>query len=339
MSEKLIGIGVVGAGYWGPNIIRNFSSIDSCRLISVCDLDSEKLKKVKEKYPAIEATNSFDELLKKKEINAIAIASFPSTHYELSKKALLAGKHVFCEKPLTLNHAESEELAKIAIEKNLTLMVGHTYVYSPAVIKLKQLIDSKKLGKIFYIYIRRLNLGLFQKDTNVLWDLAPHDISIVLFLLNSKPVSVSAMGYSHIIKNVEDVAFINIKFENGIFCNIHDSWLDPCKVRETVVVGSKQMAVFDDTEPLKKIKVFERSVDKHDSYESFGEFQLSYNYGDIHIPKIASNEPLKLELEHFIECINSKKIPLSNGSFASNVVRIIEAAQKSIKNNGLEVKF
>ena len=305
----------------------------------MCDIDSEKLKKVKEKYPAIEITNSFEELLKNKEIDAVAIASTPSTHFSLAKKALIARKHVFCEKPFTLSFAESEELVKIAKEKNLTLMVGHTFMYAPAVNKLKQLIDSKKLGEIYYIYIRRLNLGLFQKDTNVLWDLAPHDISIVLFLLNSKPVSVSAIGYSHIIKGVEDVAFINIKFENGIFCNIHDSWLDPYKVRETVVVGSKQMAVFDDTEPLKKIKVFERSVDKHDSYESFGEFQLSYNYGDVHIPKIASGEPLKLELEHFVECVNSKKIPSSNGSFASNVVRIIEAAQKSIKSNGLEVKL
>lgn len=335
----LINVGVVGCGYWGPNIVRNLAAIDGFKLEAVCDLDNARLEKIRENFPSVNCFNSFEEMLKTSSLEAVAIATSPSTHFGLAKKALLAGKHIFCEKPLTLKSAEAKELAEIAKQKNLTLMVGHIFEYSPAVEKLKQLIDSKKLGEIYYIYIRRLNLGLFQKDTNVVWDLAPHDVSIVLYLMQKYPVSVSAVAYSHIIKGVEDVAFINLKFGDGFFCQIHDSWLDPCKVRETVVVGSKKMVVFDDTEPLKKIKVFEKSVDKHDNYDSFGEFQLSYNYGDVHIPKIGFGEPLLLELTHFLECIVSGKSPKSDGESGARVVRILEAIQQSIKENGKEVKI
>lgn len=335
----MVRVAVVGAGYWGPNLIRNFVQLDRAFIKVVCDLDKEKLKKIKSLYPAIETTTDYDGLLKREDIDAVAVATSPSTHYSLVKKALDAGKHVLVEKPFTLESRHGEELIALAKKKKLVLMVGHTFEYTPAVNKLKDLIESGELGDVYYVYIHRLNLGLFQKDTNVVWDLAPHDISILLYILGETPASVSATGASHVVKGVEDVAFLTIKFGNGRLGHIHVSWLDPSKIRKTVVVGSKKMVVYDDVEPLEKIKIYDKGVKKHDDYKTFGEFQLSYNYGDIHIPKLSTAEPLGIECGHFLECIKEGKTPRSSGEVGLNVVKVLEAAEESIKNNGREVKL
>lgn len=333
----MIKIGIVGCGYWGPNLIRNFYEIPKSEVLLCCDLDKTKLEKIKQKYP-INVTENFSDILNNKSIDAVVIATPPATHHKLAKEVLLADKHVFIEKPMTLNSKDAKDLIKIAQQKNKVLMVGHTFEYSPAVNKLKDLIIKGELGKVHYIYTNRLNLGLFQ-NSNVIWDLATHDISIVLYLFNKKPVSISAKGKSHIQEGIEDVAFMTLTFEDGSIAHFHVSWLDPCKVRKTVVVGSKKMVVYDDVEPLEKLKVYEKGVSKYDDYSTFGEFQLSYNYGDITIPKIDTAEPLKLECIHFLDCIEKGETPRSCGEVGLQVVKILEAAEKSIKNKGEEVKL
>lgn len=335
----MINVGVVGAGYWGPNLIRNFVQIEDAKLKYVCDLDEGRLKKIKSLYPAVETTTKYDDLLNDKELDAVVLATNPSTHFPLGMKALKAGKHLFVEKPLTLKSEDAKELIAEAEKQKKTLMVGHTFEYTSAVNKIKELIDSGELGEIFYIYISRLNLGLYQKDTNVIWDLAPHDISIINYLLKNKPVSVNANANTHIHKGIPDVAFINIKMDNGIFCHLHVSWLDPMKVRKTVVVGSRKMVVYDDIEPLDKIRIYDRKVEKPDNYETFGGFQMSYKYGDTLIPKIAADEPLNVECRHFLDCIKTGKKPRSNGEDGLMVVRIMEAAEESIAKGGAEVKL
>ena len=336
--SKTIKIAVVGCGYWGPNLIRNFYEIPKSEVLVCCDLNRIKLENIKRKYHFMTITEKFSDILNNKDIDAVAVATPPGTHYKLARDILLANKHVFIEKPITLNSKDAEDLIKIAKQKKRILMVGHTFEYSPAVNKLKELINSGELGKIHYIYTNRLNLGLFQ-NTNVIWDLATHDISIVLYLSNKKPVSVLAKGKSHIQEGIEDVAFITLTFEDGSIAHFHVSWLDPCKVRKTVIVGDKKMVVYDDVEPLEKLKVYEKGVSKHDDYSTFGEFQLSYNYGDIIIPKIDNAEPLKIECTHFLDCIETGKTPRSSGEVGLLVVKILEAAEKSVKNGGEEVKL
>lgn len=334
----MINVAVVGVGYWGPNLLRNFNEIKNSNVRLCCDLNTEKLREVEEKYPHIETTTDYGDVVGDEDIDAVVIATPPSTHYRLASQALKAGKHVFVEKPLTLNRKDAEKLIETASEKGRVLMVGHVFEYSPAVNKLKELIGDGSLGKIYYIYTSRLNLGLFQKDTDVFWDLATHDVSILFYLLGCMPDSVMAFGRSHILKNVNDVGFVNLMFPKGIFCNMHVSWLDPCKVRRIVVVGSKRMVVYDDTENLDKIRIYDKSVSLPSKYESFGEFQLSYNYGDVQTPKLVASEPLKLECQHFLECVSSGKKTQSSGKVGLKVVEIMEAIGESIKA-GREVKL
>ncbi len=333
----MINIAVVGCGYWGPNLIRNFNEIDGSNMYMCCDLDQKKLDSMKKRFPGMKITKDYNEVLKDKNVDAVSIATPPATHFRLAKEALMADKHVIVEKPLTLKSGDAQELIKIAKERKKILMVGHTFEYVPAVNKLKELIKSGELGEIYYIYTHRLNLGLWQPDCNVIWDLAPHDISTILYLLEQMPVSVCAKGAWHVDKDKEDVAFITLTFPNKRICHLHVSWLDPLKVRKTVVVGSKKMVVFDDVEQIEKLKIYDKSVSKHDSYTSFGEFQMSYNYGDAHIPKVSSTEPLKIECSHFLECIRDNKKPRSDGESGLRVVKVLEAAEESIKNNGKEV--
>ena len=335
----MINVSIIGYGYWGPNLVRNFNQIESCSVKTVCDLDDKKLQKMKANYHSVKATKDCQEIFKDKEIQAVAIATHPSTHFKIAKEALLAGKHVFVEKPLCLNSSDAKELAELAEKQNAVLMVGHTFEYNSAVNKIKELIDSKQLGNIYYMYSRRLNLGLYQKDTNVIWDLAPHDLSIMFYLLGKKAVSVQAMGSCNVRPGVEDVAFIKVTLEDKSFCHLHVSWLDPLKVRETVIVGDKKMAVFDDIEPLEKIRIYDKGVSKPANYSDFGEFQLSYNYGDVVIPRIGNAEPLNVEMRHFIECIEGNKKPRSDGWDGLRTVQVMEAAEKSIRENGKEVKI
>jgi len=330
-------IAAVGAGYWGPNLIRNLVSSSKGTLKTVCDLDEKKLEKISKLYPAVKITTNYDDVLKDSEIDAVVIATNPGTHSELALKALEAGKHVFVEKPMALSSKEGEQMVKLANEKKLVLMTGHTFVYNAAVRKLKELAESGELGEVLYVYGSRLNLGLYQKETNVVWDLGPHDVSILLYLLGKHPKGVSAITSWHVMEGREDVAFINLRFNDHSVCNLHLSWLDPNKVRQMVVVGSKKMAVFDDVEPLEKIKIFDKSVEQPSESFNFGEFNMSYRYGDIVIPKLESTEPLRIETDHFIECIKEGKKPVSSGEEGLEVIRILEAVEESSRQNGKEV--
>ncbi|MDI6785199.1 MAG: Gfo/Idh/MocA family oxidoreductase [bacterium] len=332
-----INIAVVGCGYWGPNLIRNFSQLTNVDRVFACDKDKNRLSKVRDHFPNINTTDNFENIINNTEIDAVAIATPVFLHHKLGKQVLESGKHLFIEKPLTSSVAEAKELLRLARENKKTLMVGHTFEYTPAVNKIKEIIDSGELGEIYYVDMSRLNLGLFQPDINVIWDLAPHDLSILMFVLGQRPTSVSAYGASHVIENIEDVAQVRIEFSNKLFALLHVSWLDPCKVRRATIVGSKKMLVYNDITPLEKIRIYDRGVESESSYDSFGEFHLSYRYGDIYIPMLSGIEPLKVECSHFVECILEGKTPNTDGQNGLNVVTILEATQESIKKNGIRV--
>jgi predicted dehydrogenase len=332
--QKIINVAVAGCGYWGPNLIRNFSSLADCKVKQVCDLDAKRLAHMKNLYPAVETTTDFGALTDDKELDAIVVATPVHLHYELAKKSLLAGKHTFVEKPMAQSSAQCQELVELAAKKKLTLMVGHTFIYSTPVRKIKEIIDSGDIGEVQYISSRRLNLGLFQKDINVTWDLAPHDIAIILYWLGKPPVSVNCQGKAHVNKDIEDVTNMSLNFTNGGFATIHSSWLDPNKVREMIIVGSKRMIVYNDNEPLEKIKIYDKRVEVPPHYDTFAEFQYSYHYGDVHIPYLKQVEPLKVETQHFLDCIRKGTKPESSGLEGLRVIQILEASSKSLKSNG-----
>jgi predicted dehydrogenase len=332
----MIKIAVIGYGYWGPNFVRNFDSIDNSEVAAICDLNKKNLDSARKKYPDILITNNYDELLANKEIDAVIVATPPETHFELAKKALISGKHVLVEKPLCTKASEADELIEISKNNKKVLMVDHTFQYSPAIDRLKEIISSGEIGKIQYIHSQRLNMGLFNTK-GVLWDLAPHDISIILHLLDKFPEKINARAYAHIKNDIHDLAFINMHFKD-VDAHIHLSWLDPCKTRKMVIVGSKKMIVYNDIDTVERIKVYDKSVLHKESYDSFGEFFLTYNYGDIHIPIISNEEPLKLACTHFLDCIENNKKPLSDGENGKAVVKIIGAIEESIKQNGADIK-
>jgi predicted dehydrogenase len=316
-------VGLVGFGYWGPNLARVLANSERCEFVACCDLDPEKLKKVTRQYPAVEAFRDFNELLNSN-IDAVLIATNIRTHYELVKRALIGGKHVFVEKPLADNSKKAAELAKIADFTHQTLMTGHTFIYSPAVIKVKELIDTGTLGDIRYITISRVNLGLYQKDVDVVWDLGVHDLSILLYWLCESPIQAWSFGRS-CLNSKQDVGFLWYRFPSGIVASCEVSWLAPQKMRRTCVVGSKKMVVYDDTEPSEKVKIFERGVIL-DPPNNFGEFQLTYRMGDVISPNLANTEPLAVEIDHFLRCAETGQVPVTNGLFGTEVVRAIEMA-------------
>jgi predicted dehydrogenase len=338
MSQP-INVAVVGCGYWGPNLIRNFNALPECKVRYVCDKDEKRLSHMKQLYPSVEPTKEFDKIVCDKEVDAVVVATPVHLHYELAKKALQAGKHAFVEKPMTQTSEQSNELVQIAAKKNLTLMVGHTFIYSAPVRRIKEIVKSGDIGEIQYISSRRLNLGLFQKDINVAWDLAPHDISIILYFLGKPPISVNCQGKAHINMDIEDVTNMSLDFENGGFATIHSSWLDPNKVREMIIVGSKRMIVYDDNEPLEKIKIYDKRVEAPPHYDTFAEFQYSYHYGDMIAPYIKQVEPLKMESQHFLDCIKTGKTPESSGLDGLRVIQILEASSRSLKNGGARVEI
>jgi predicted dehydrogenase len=290
-------------------------------------------------YPEVKTTSKFDHLVDNAEIDAVAIATPVRFHFKMAKRSLQAGKHTFLEKPMASSVAECEELVELAENQNLTLMVGHTFVYSQPIRKIKQIVHSGDLGEIQYISSRRLNLGLFQKDINVAWDLAPHDISIILYIMSEEPVSVNCQGKAHIAPDIEDVTNITLNFPNGGFATIHSSWLDPNKVREMKFVGTKKMLVYDDIEPMEKIKIYDKCVKTPPHYNTFAEFHYSYHYGDMHSPYLKQVEPLKVECQHFLDCIRKGIKPDSSGAEGLKVVQILEAASHSLKNGGGRVKI
>ncbi len=329
----LIKVGAIGYGYWGPNLVRNFVENPSSEVIMVADLKKERLAKVKTSYPHILVTKDYKEIFDQG-LDAVVIATPPVTHYNLAKECLEHGLHVLVEKPITLNSQHAQELIEISQKNGLVLMVGHTFEYNAAVHTLKKMIDSGDLGQIYYVDAARLNLGLFQRDLNVLWDLAPHDISIILYILGKPPISVSAHGMPFVNEGIQDVVYMYMTFPENILAHIHVSWLDPCKVRRVTVVGSKKMVVYNDVESLEKLRVYDKGVEKPPYTNTFGDFQLSYRYGDVVIPNIRLSEPLQKECQHFIDCINNHTEPQSSGPNGLKVVKIIEAAQRSLSENG-----
>ena len=339
-------LGMVGLGYWGPNLLRNFTQLDGCRMKTCCDLEEDTLKHLKVQYPDIETTTNYASLLDDTEIQAVVLAVSAAKHYELAKLAILHNKHVFVEKPLTLNVLHAEELVQLAQQNNVKLMVGHLMEYHPAVEKLKQMIQNHELGDIYYLYSQRVNLGRIRKDENALWSLAPHDISIIMYLLESEPIDVSVRGQSYLQKGVEDVVFLNMVFPVSggthetpnpykIMAHVQLSWLDPHKIRRTTIVGSEKMAVFDDMDPSEMIRVYDKGV-FNVGYGSFGE-SLSLRFGDVTIPYIKMVEPLRLECQHFIDCIKNDKQPRSDGMDGLRVVRVLQAAQESLDKGGIPI--
>jgi len=327
-------VGVVGCGYWGPNLIRNLRQSPECELKLICDVSQKRLSHMQRLHPGVATTNRFEDLLNGADLDAIVIATPVHSHYEMARACLSAGKHVFIEKPMARTEAEAEELVAFAEHKGLVLMVGHTFLFSPAVRRMKEIIDAGDIGEVQYIAARRLNLGLFQKDINVAWDLAPHDISIVLHLLDELPVSVSCQGSSHVTRGIEDVTMMYLTFPKNRCAFIHNSWLDPKKVRQMTVVGSQRMIVYDDTEPLEKLKIYDARVEVPPHYDTFAEFTYSYHYGDAYVPYIKQDEPLKLECQHFLECIREQCPPITGGRLGLDVVRILEAAGESLRQQG-----
>jgi predicted dehydrogenase len=335
--NRALSIGVVGLGYWGPNLARNFSQLQNSRVGALCDLDPERLEKLRRLFPGVPQFSDVKDMLEHADVDAVAVATPVPHHFPVAKAALLAGKHVLMEKPLASNVDECHELINLAESRGLTLMVGHTFLYSAPIQMIKKIIDAGELGSIRYINSQRLNLGLFQKDINVVWDLAPHDISIILHLLGTMPNFVNCQGNAHITAGIEDVSNLSLSFESGQFATIQSSWLEPRKVRQMTIVGTRKMVVYDDIEPIEKIRIYDTRVDRPPHYDSFGEFQYSYHYGDSFIPYIEQSEPLRQMCQHFIESVRTSSPPLSNGQSGLDVLRILEASSESLEQNGAAV--
>ena len=327
-------VSVIGCGYWGPNLIRNCIALPDCEVKYICDMDESRLSHLKGLYPSVETTKDYNDILQDADVEAVFIATPVNTHFPIALDCLKAGKHVFLEKPFAASVAESDKLIQEASERGLTLMVGHTFIYSSPVRKIKEIIDSGEIGDVMCISTRRLNLGLFQKDINVAWDLAPHDISIILYLLGREPVSVNCQGKAHLNDKVEDITTITLNFEDGGIAFIQSSWIDPKKVRDTTIVGTKKMILYDDNEPLEKIKIYDKRVETPPHYDTYAEFHYSYHYGDVTIPYIKQAEPLGVECKEFLDCIETGRTSMSSGEEGRRVVRILEAAIESLKVNG-----
>lgn len=330
----MLKIGIIGTGYWGKHHLRVLSNLN-CELVGIADIDLAK--EVLAREYKIRFFTDYKKLLKK--VDAVSIVTPPSTHFKIARKALLQGKHVLVEKPFVTTKKEAETLVEIAKDKKKILMIGHIYLYHPAIVELKKIVENGELGNIYYIIASRLNLGIVRSDVNSLWNFAPHDISIILYLLGKLPTEVSCVGQSYIQKDIEDIAFLTFKFPDNILAHVVLSWLHPAKVRELTVVGSKKMAVFDDIDTSSPVKIYDKGVEiekleKEKEWKSFGEFKMKLRFGDLITPSVEVKEPLEAELEHFIECIKSNVPAISNGEKGINELAILEAATKSLKKGG-----
>lgn len=327
--------GIIGFGYWGPNLARNFHELAASELVAIADVKEERLKRAQSLYPGVRLEKDYRSLFDAG-LDAVVISTPPASHHDIAKDCLEHGLHVLVEKPLTLNSRDAADLIGLAHAQDLILMVGHTFEYNSAVLALKKYIESGELGEIYYIDTARLNLGLFQRDSNVLWDLAPHDVSILLYLLGETPTSVSAQGMPCVFDGIYDVAYLKLDFPNKIPAFVHVSWLDPCKVRRVTVVGSKKMIVYNDVENEQKLRIYDKGVEAPPDTDGFGEFQCNYRSGDITIPNIRFVEPLKQECMHFLDCIANHTQPCSCGEDGLKVVKILEAAQHSMSNGSTQ---
>jgi predicted dehydrogenase len=328
-------VAAVGAGNWGRNVARNYAQLGSCRLKYCCDLDPARLEALRGRFPDTEFTTNYQDALDDPEVEIVAIAASAAAHHPLGMQALQAGKHTYIEKPLALNSENAQELVDEAQRQGVKLMVGHLLLYHPAVAMLKQIADAGELGDIYYIYAQRVNLGVVRRDENALWSLAPHDLSVALYLFGEQAISAAARGSCYVQDGVEDVVFANVAFPRGRMLNVHVSWLDPHKIRRITVVGSKKMAVFDDTESTEKLRIYDKGVERP-SYESYGDL-ITLRYGDINIPHVPMTEPLRVECEHFVDCVANDRQPLTDGESGVAVVQILEAAQQSLKQAGAPV--
>ena len=326
----------LGCGYWGPNLLRNFLKIDEVDSITVCDTNNTIIEKIQTSFPSVITSKETESYINSEKIDALIISLPAKDHYQYAKKGLLANKHVFVEKPLAMNTSEAEDLIQIADEKSKILMVGHTFLYNNAVRKIKTFIDNGDLGDIYYIFSQRLNLGRVRQDINAMWNLAPHDISIINYWLNEDPINVFAKGVSFLQKGIEDLVFIHMDYHSGKSAHIHVTWLDPLKTRKMIVVGSKKMLVYDDVSTDCKITIYDKGIDKtlknnlkYEIYD-YASFQLKNRTGDIFIPKIDFIEPLSIECQHFIDCISKNQKPITDGISGLHVVKVLEQAQKHL---------
>lgn len=333
-----INLGVIGYGYWGPNIVRNFFNTTDCTVKAVADGRPERLAVLAKVFPSIKGVSTADDIIFDKDIDAIVVATPVFTHFGLAKKALENGKHVLIEKPMTSTVAQAEELIELAAQKGLTLMADHTFLYTGAVQKMKELIDTGMVGKPRYFDSSRINLGLFQPDVNVLWDLAPHDISILTYLITEPPVSINATGISHTHNNIENIAYMTVNYNSDFIAHFNCSWTSPVKVRQTLIGGDKKMIVYNDLEPSEKVRVYDTSYN-HTTDEEKTKIMVDYRTGDVYIPKISLSEALAGVADDFIQSINQKRKPLACAELGMQVVKILEASQESIKNKGREVKI
>ena len=334
MKNNTLKIGVIGCGYWGPNLIRNFIEIPETEVIAVADLLPKQLDYVKTRYPQIQvATQDYQDLFELG-LDAMVIATPPQTHFPIARDCLNNGLHILVEKPFTLKSADAIKLNQLANSRKLILMVGHTFEFNPAVHALKGMIHSGELGDIYYVDAVRASLGLFQTELNVVWDLAPHDISILRYILDADPINICLQAGTCVQDGIEDIAYATLNFPNDILAHIRMSWLDPAKTRRITVVGSQKMVIYDDVENLEKIRVYDKGVKAIRRTDTFGEFQFAYHYGDVVIPYIRWEEPLRLECLHFIESIQHGTTPRTDGTSGLKVVQVIEAAQESLRQNG-----
>lgn len=333
-----LGIGIVGCGYWGINYARVFSELPDTTVVTICDLDRERLSRAEQRFPWVGTTTNMQQVVDDPRIAAIVVATPSSTHFEVTRQCLTRGKHVLVEKPFVLRVAEGQELIDRAAADHVVLMVGHTFLYNPGVQKMKEFMRSDDCGEVYYLHATRTNLGPIRHDANALWDLAPHDISIFGYLLEQQPVSVTAVGTKSLHNSREDVGFITLMYANGILGHIHVSWIDPDKVREVVVVGSKRRIIFNDLNNLERLRIFEKGVAPvTGDVNGYGEFQLRIRDGDIISPKVETSEPLKNQCAHFVDCIRGKQRPLSDGQQGLDVVRVLAAVDESLKRQGAPV--
>ena len=335
-NETVIRMGVIGYGYWGPNIVRNFHGQERSRVLAICDKSPKSLQRARQSYPEIRAIDECNDILTATDIDAIAIVTPVWTHYELAKIALENGKHVFVEKPFTCTTAQAEELIELAERKNLTIMVDHTFLFTGAVKRIKEFIDNGTLGDLYYYDSTRVNLGLFQHDVNVLWDLAPHDLSIMDYLIKDKPEAIVATGERH-LNGVADIAFLTLYYPNNMIGHINVNWLSPVKVRTTLIGGEKKMLVWNDLEADEKLKIYDKGVQM--SGDGVYQLLVSYRSGDMWAPRVEQVEALKLEAAYFVDCIVNNKKPFNDGAAGLHVVRVLEAADQSLQQRGKVIRL
>ena len=336
-KNTLIRIGMIGVGYWGPNLIRNFSDLDDAQVVACADLSEDRLKRIGKRYPGVKCTINYQDLLTDPEVDAVVIATPVSTHYPIAKAALEHGKHVMIEKPLADSAENALALVDLARRVNRVLMVDHTFIYTSAVRKIRELIDSGELGDVLYFDSVRINLGLFQKDINVIWDLAPHDLSIMDYLLRAEPIAISATGASHAGNGIANIAYMTLRFPNNLIAHFHVNWLAPVKLRQTLIGCSKKMVVYDDVEPTDKIRVYDKGIVINGSPERRYQTLVGYRTGDVLIPKIDTTEALQRVAQEFVASVKENRAPLTDGAAGYRVVCLLEAAQKSLEANGHEV--